>query len=1123
MAFITLQGTLLDPNGLASAGDELRFTHKSTTGSTLKSAVTLLKLTTRGNYYIDLQYGLVLVEYKDKKNNQFENLGVATVNATNPATTIPELLNALTPVSSAELIEFQSILADCVTAQNAASTSAAAALVSENAAAASAASIDLINDLSQAYIFDTVAEYQASTIAFPIGKTIRLNDTGLRYQVLTGQALSALPNEYTKPSQEPISYISNLQATLTQLADAQQSGVIVFQTYALLDAYTPATTAEETGSFKVANDPTPALNGYYSWVSGTTYIQDASLVNGLIENGEVEAVSGSTVFTYLNSLLLDSAEALTTDSWIVDAIVDFTIYKDNGEDWFLQCLGNNFSGNAYLGIESSGGYILSTEFVTTATPSVYAAWTSALLTGIVEYNLYKGTNLTEAFGSITIDWDKVVDGTRYASVVKASQFDNSKVIVAASQLPNSCYPFKRDDIAVNRNGIINSIIDIELFNSDTTKDYYLQYFGKRYFAGGEFRNYFGIAEVGTDLLVAVANEATTLMYWEDTQTISGIIRHVIRGVNSSGISGTATINWDAIGSGVRYSLPTESAILSKAIQLDRFSTTGLRSGLPFKEFDNILLNSSMKNSIIDIQLTGTDTTKDYYLQYFGKHYNLSGTLTNYFGISEVGGGVVCVAEMATNFVSWSSATVPTGFQRFNLRAEASSGITGSAVVNWDGIPTGDRVFSTDSEAVIDKTLQVLSDGDEPPTDTTHRLLLPDDIYMITGTDLPIYKRSILSSVGSIESARTFINRMDGDVPTSTEFTDTRVSTSEFDSSLRVAMKFNGPDYAAEKYGYYKDINIHQVTAASISGKQATFILTGDSITDFDITSFVGLKLGALGASVSFQGLQSDGGYANEGRSGWEYSNFIGKNTIQFGVGAITPYLSGTSNALNLNPFIRVATAQELIDNPEWCFEDTSGSGGVTVELDYTQSQAVGTYTGDYYTLSIESYIANHSITVGNKLIFESNFGFNDINHKAGSEQSILDALMGVEVLIDRLSKYAINNPTKEIIVGICPFLIVRPFYLVESFSQLIERVVTRTKAVKAAYTSTANLTVDIVPIWASVSRDWGYGYDAANATESALSTDNDSIKSLPVDMGHPRDFGKHEISNVILNYIANKL
>ena len=178
MANITLAGTLRDPNGDLAVGDKVRFTHKSTTGETVKSASSILTIDPTGVYSIDLEYGLILVEYKDARNSQFENLGVATVNGTNPATTIPELLNALVPVSSAELIEFQAILADCVAAKD--------------AAEAAAATLDLINDLSQAYIFDTVALMTASAIAFPAGKVLLTNDYysgtggGAEYTVTVG-------------------------------------------------------------------------------------------------------------------------------------------------------------------------------------------------------------------------------------------------------------------------------------------------------------------------------------------------------------------------------------------------------------------------------------------------------------------------------------------------------------------------------------------------------------------------------------------------------------------------------------------------------------------------------------------------------------------------------------------------------------------------------------------------------------------------------------------------------------------------------------------------------------------------------------------------------------------------
>lgn len=127
MAFITLSGTLLDPNGDLAVGDQIRLTHKSTTGETVESAVSIITINPAGTYSLPLQYGLVLVEYKDVRKQQFKNLGIATVNQDNPATSIPELLNALVPVSSAELIEFQAILADCVAAQLAAENAATTA------------------------------------------------------------------------------------------------------------------------------------------------------------------------------------------------------------------------------------------------------------------------------------------------------------------------------------------------------------------------------------------------------------------------------------------------------------------------------------------------------------------------------------------------------------------------------------------------------------------------------------------------------------------------------------------------------------------------------------------------------------------------------------------------------------------------------------------------------------------------------------------------------------------------------------------------------------------------------------------------------------------------------------
>ena len=158
MASITLAGSLLDPDGFISIGDQVRFTHKSNTGQTIKSAVSIITIPPSGNYNITLQYGLVKVDYKDMLTNTFTNLGVVTVNQNNPATTLPELLNAAVPPSSQEMIEFQAILADCIAAKD----DAEQAVADIDALTGQQTTLGLINS-AVAYTVDKVLETSGFT------------------------------------------------------------------------------------------------------------------------------------------------------------------------------------------------------------------------------------------------------------------------------------------------------------------------------------------------------------------------------------------------------------------------------------------------------------------------------------------------------------------------------------------------------------------------------------------------------------------------------------------------------------------------------------------------------------------------------------------------------------------------------------------------------------------------------------------------------------------------------------------------------------------------------------------------------------------------------------------------
>ena len=255
MAHITLSGVLLDPTGEFSVGDRVRFTHRTSTGDTVKTAQSMLTIPPDGSYNIDLEYGEVLVEYSDYRKPDFKNVGVVIVNQDSTATSIPELLNAVVPPTDAQLLEFQSIL----------------------------------------------------------------GDTTEQAQIATDAALRA-----------------------EGASSGGQSANIVFLTYALLDAYTPANEAEERGSYKVTNDTDTSKNGYYHWVSGTTYEKDGDLINGVIEAGNVDAVSGGTVFNENQRLNIKPTQ-LDLEALAVKANKPTAIVEYNHKQAIKADIATNFS------------------------------------------------------------------------------------------------------------------------------------------------------------------------------------------------------------------------------------------------------------------------------------------------------------------------------------------------------------------------------------------------------------------------------------------------------------------------------------------------------------------------------------------------------------------------------------------------------------------------------------------------------------------------------------------------------------------------------------------------------------------------------------------------------------
>lgn len=111
MSFINLTGVIVDPDGAYSVGDEFRFVHQTTTGSTIKGAISSFVVPLDGSYNIDLQYGNILIEYKPIETGSFEVQGIVTVNQDTLVTTLPELLNSTVPPTDSQILVFQQLVA----------------------------------------------------------------------------------------------------------------------------------------------------------------------------------------------------------------------------------------------------------------------------------------------------------------------------------------------------------------------------------------------------------------------------------------------------------------------------------------------------------------------------------------------------------------------------------------------------------------------------------------------------------------------------------------------------------------------------------------------------------------------------------------------------------------------------------------------------------------------------------------------------------------------------------------------------------------------------------------------------------------------------------------------------
>tara|TARA_R110000822_G_scaffold36266_2_gene102161 strand:- start:874 stop:2775 length:1902 start_codon:yes stop_codon:yes gene_type:complete len=391
------------------------------------------------------------------------------------------------------------------------------------------------------------------------------------------------------------------EASITSLIDGQISGVVVFTTYALLDAYTP-TTAQESASFKVTNDPTSSLNGYYHWVSGTAYDKDAGLANGVIESGNVDATSGGSVYTYINKTVSSypfakNSEYLAgTEDDIIPAIIDLYFEDAAGYvDFFLYRVKRNSLGSWEFQIRPtatpSGIY---GQFVTSVSPEAGNTITTHEFTGDIS-------------GVFAINWSKLPVGFTTGNNNDINIMHISDSVQSGTVGEYFSKPMYMSFYA-SKNTVSNLVNQISL-----DKDRIFTYYNS---AGLAHVDVVGIAEEGKSIALELGGDVTGITFNLTARVVSGVFDTNLLTGNSNYVyilyvsSGLIDVVYKQAVSTVARVLPavTKTSTLSadrKEIKVLFTKSLGASASLLPNDFlvDNIGVPSSISIAGDELTLT----------------------------------------------------------------------------------------------------------------------------------------------------------------------------------------------------------------------------------------------------------------------------------------------------------------------------------------------------------------------------------------------------------------------------------------------------------------------------------------------------------------------------------------
>ena len=266
---------------------------------------------------------------------------------------------------------------------------------------------------------------------------------------------------------------------LELLQDNQYSGVIVYET--LLEL--PVTGVINT-SYKVTNDDVlSSNNGYYHW-SGSAYVKDANLANGLVESGNTDAVSGGAVFTAIDGF----APTGIIESGNSDAVSGDTVW--NYQDIIEAKANENIkNGTDIKSIANWSDGIMQIDGTITLLGGGYSYFTDEFFESIPNVTVIKFSGIS-SFSALPLINGYSKDKTVVTNILLGISTLSTETLTYYAEVPSDVYFLRFATREPFANEFICEITSKSDFIKNVLQDYPRQINRKDYFTDGLLKEHF---------------------------------------------------------------------------------------------------------------------------------------------------------------------------------------------------------------------------------------------------------------------------------------------------------------------------------------------------------------------------------------------------------------------------------------------------------------------------------------------------------------------------------------------------------------------------------------------------------------------------------------------------------